>query len=57
MGKIKVFSIVLSEADDRADNPFYFPGSKVEGHVVVEITAPQNVKSISIAICGTAFVK
>jgi len=53
MGKIKVFSVVLSEAD----SPFYFPGSRVEGHVVVEITTPQNVKSISIAIFGMAFVK
>ena len=47
MGKIKRFSVVLSGGN----NIIYHPGS------FVELSEPQNLKSISIVIFGKARVK
>ena len=48
MVKIKEFSIVLFGTE------VYNPGSLIEGYVVLELSAPQNCKCISIVISGKA---
>ena len=53
MGRVKEFSIVLS----RANNAVYHPGSSVEGKVVLELSAPQSLRNISISMAGKARVK
>lgn len=51
MGKLKLFYISNSAAT------VYHPGSVVEGKVVLELTGPQSVKSITITMSGKARVK
>ena len=48
MVKIKEFSIVLFGTQ------VYNPGSLIEGYVVLELSAPQNCKCISIVLSGKA---
>lgn len=57
MGKVKEFSIaVFSGAQSGVNNLVYRPGSVVEGHVVLEISTPQNTKDISLIFLGEAGV-
>ena len=54
IGKIKKFSIILSGGPSE---PVYSPGSDVEGHIVLELSAPQNAKAITVVLSGKGHVK
>ena len=50
------FAIVLFRDDDQSER-IYRPGSNVDGHVVLELSAPQHTKGVSIVLSGKAHVK
>ena len=50
------FAIVLFRDHDQSER-IYRPGSNVDGHVVLELSAPQHTKGVSIVLSGKAHVK
>ena len=51
MGKPTLFTIVLS-----SNNEVYFPGSNVEGKVLLELAEAKKVQGVSITFTGKAYV-